>query len=78
MNNKSTALNILLVDNEQKISHLYKSECNKIRENKVILLLLDNKHYTAVKNLDSLLKNKNECSKHFCIGCLKPKHKEDC
>ena len=41
MNNKSVALNVLQA-NEQKISHLYKSEFNKTREKQVILLILPN------------------------------------
>ena len=56
MNNKSIALNILQV-NEQKISHLYKSEFNKIREKQVILLMIDDdkkQHYLAVKRLNDL------------------------
>ena len=40
MNNKSIALNILQI-NEQKISHFYKSEFNKTREDKVILLMIN-------------------------------------
>ena len=36
MNNKSIALNIVQVTTEQKISHYYKSEFNKTRENKAI------------------------------------------
>ena len=39
MNNKSIALNILRV-NEQKISHFYKSEHNKTRGYKAILLMI--------------------------------------
>ena len=63
MNNTSIALNILQVSNEEKISHLYKSRYSKTRENKLILLQLENKHYTFVKDLDSLLKsNKNNSS----------------
>ena len=43
MNNKSIAINILQI-NEQKISHLYKSEFNKTREKQVISLVIsDNK-----------------------------------
>ena len=49
MNNRSIALNILQPNNEQKISYLYKSEHNRTRENKVILLILEDKHYVAVK-----------------------------
>ena len=41
MNNKSVALNVLQA-NEQKISHLCKSEFNKTREKQVILLILPN------------------------------------
>ena len=63
MNNKSIALNILQV-NEEKISHLYKSEFNKTKEKQVILLILtdDNspqkQHYLAVKRLNALLKKR--------------------
>ena len=42
----------------KKKSHLDKSEYNKTRENKVIFLLLEDKHYVAVKNLNSLFKDK--------------------
>ena len=88
MNNKSIALNVLQEVNK-KISHLYKSEFNRTRENRVILLILtDNnkQHYVAVRNLNSLLKDKNKCSEHFCINCFKTfrtkrklkKHQEDC
>ena len=38
MNNKSIALNILRV-NEQEISHYYKFEFNKTREKQAILLI---------------------------------------
>ena len=71
MNNKSITLIILQVNNEQKISHIYKSEHNRTRENRVILLILEDKHYVIVKNLNSLLKDKNKCSEHFCINCFK-------
>ena len=55
MNNKSIALNILQ-HNEQKTGHRYKSDFNRTRENKLILLMLNNntnQHYVAVKNLNS-------------------------
>ena len=63
MNNKPIALNILQV-NEQKISHLYKSEFNKTREKQVILLMindnecnfLEKQHYLAVKKLNGIFK----------------------
>ena len=73
MNDKSIAMNVLQ-EVERKISHLYKSELNKTRENHVILLILSDhqkQHYVAVKNLNSLLKDKNKCSEHFCINCFK-------
>ena len=56
MNNKSINLNILQV-NEQKISHIYKSEFNKTRENKVVLLMINDnekRDYLAVKRLNGL------------------------
>ena len=59
MNNKSIALNILQIDNQEKINHYYKSEQNKTRENKVILLMItdnEKQHYLAVKKLNELLK----------------------
>ena len=59
MNNKSVALNILQVDNQEKISHYYKSQHNKTRENKVILLIItdnEKQRYLAVKKLNALLK----------------------
>ena len=78
MNNTSIALNILQVNNEEKISQFCKSQYNKTRENKVILLQLANKHYTSLNNLDSLLKSNKNYS-NFCINCLQPKLKEhDC
>ena len=46
MKNKSIALNMLQVQEnvnspQEKISHLYKSEYNKSRENEVILLMIN-------------------------------------
>ena len=73
MNNKSITLNVLQV-NEQKISHLDKSELNRTRENRAILLVLtddEKQHHVAVKNLNSLLKDKNKCSEHFYVNCFK-------
>ena len=74
INNKSIALNILRVNNEQKISHFYKSEFNKTRENKVTLLILtdnDKQHYLAVKRFNSLSKKKTEHSGDYCLDCFK-------
>ena len=71
LNNKSIALNILQV-NEQKISHFYKSEFNKTKENKVILLMINDnekQHCFAVKKLNGLenLENSGQCF----LNCLK-------
>ena len=71
INNKSIALNILQFHNEQKMNQLYKSEHNRTRENKVILLILEDKHYVAVKNLNSLLKDKNKVLNTFVLTALK-------
>ena len=61
MNNKSIALNILQTGDNKKISHYYKSEFNKTRENKVVLLMIsdnDKQHYLAFKRFNSLLKKR--------------------
>ena len=63
MNNKSIALNILQINNEQKTSHYYKSKYNKIRENKVILLMItDNnkKHYLVVKKIKCIIEKQEQ------------------
>ena len=53
MNNESIPLNILQLDNEQKISYLYKSKHNKTRENRVILLMItDNEKQSALLKKD--------------------------
>ena len=75
MNNKSIAMNVLYDQSDtEKISHLYKSEFNKTREKLLILLILtDDKkqQYIAIKKLNSLSKDKSQCSEHFCINCFK-------
>ena len=74
INNKSIALNILKMQEQKKISHYYQSKYNKIRENKVILLMItdNNKQHIFVKKLNALLKNKNNHHvNYFCINCLK-------
>ena len=61
MNNKSIALNIFQTGDNKKISHYYKSEFNKTRENKVVLLMIsdnDKQHYLAFKRFNSLLKKR--------------------
>ena len=55
INNNSIALNILQINDQEEINYLYKSKLSDTRKNKVNLLLLENKHYTSVKNLKSLL-----------------------
>ena len=59
-NNKTTALNILIVPhNAKQTRHAYKSKHNFKRENKVILLMIpDGKkwHYVSVKSLPALLR----------------------
>ena len=48
MNNKSIALNILQVKDQEKISHYYKSKHSKTREHKVFLLMVpdnEKQHY---------------------------------
>ena len=73
MNDKSIALNILQV-NEQNISHFYKSEFNKTRENKVILLMINDnekQYYLAVKKVNGLFKKKTGHSGECCLICLK-------
>ena len=61
MKNKPIALNILQTDDNKKISHLYKPEFNNTRENKAILLILqdnEKQHYLPVKRLNGLLKKR--------------------
>ena len=73
MNNKSIALNVLQ-EVKEKMSHYYKSKFNKTREKQAILLIITDgqkQHYVTVKNLNSLLKDKNKCSEYFCINCFK-------
>ena len=70
MNNRSIALNDLRTQSDEKISHLYKPEFNKTREKQVILLIIsgnEKQYNVAVKNLNSLLKDKGKSSEHFCV-----------
>ena len=54
INNEGINLNILTIKDNEETHYIYES--NEIdRKNKVNLLLLENKHYISVKNLDSLL-----------------------
>ena len=43
------------MNDQEERSYLYESKLNSTRRNKVNLLLLENRHYVAVKNLESLL-----------------------
>ena len=72
MNNESIALNVLNTEKQQKRSHLYKSEFNKTREKRVILLMTNDnekQHYLAVKKLGGLFKRKTGHSGECCINC---------
>ena len=56
IDNKEVNLNILAIKGDEKeIDHIYKSQFEPDRKYKVNLLLLENKHYTCIKDLDSLL-----------------------
>ena len=60
-NNKNIALNILSVPyNKEKISLIYKSNCNRKRKNQIILLMITNNkenwHYPEVKKLSGLFR----------------------
>ena len=74
MNNGSIGLNILQVEDQEKISHYHKSKHNKTKEHKVILLMItdnEKQHYLAVKRLNGLLKKKEGHSGEVCINFLK-------
>ena len=75
-NNKTIALNILLIPyNTEEIRLLYKSKYNNKCNNKVILLMItDGKkwHYLAVKSFSALFRgitsnNHGDC---YCLNCL--------
>ena len=73
MNNKSIALNVLQ-EVDKKISNVCKSEFNKTRKSKAILLIIsdnEKQHYVAVKNLNSLLKDKNKFLNTFVLIALR-------
>ena len=74
MDNESIALNILQVEDQEKIRHYYKSKHSKIREHTVILLMItdnEKQYYLAVERLNGLLKKKKGHSGEVCINCLK-------
>ena len=56
IDNKNVNLNILAIKGDEKeINYIYKSQFKPDRKDKANLLLLENKHYTCIKNLDLLL-----------------------
>ena len=75
-NNKTIALNILLIQrNTKAISVAYRSEYNNKRKKQVILLMItDGKkwHYLAVINLSALFKEKlsNRKGDLYCLNCF--------
>ena len=76
-NNKNITLNILSVPyNKEKISLIYKSNCNRKRKNQVILLMITNNkenwHYPAVKNLSGLFRGitSNNNGDFYCLNCI--------
>ena len=76
LNNKSIALNILLVPyNTEQIRLAYNSKYNTKRKNQVMLLMItDGKkwHYFAVKKLSALLKGitSNHKGDLYCLNCF--------
>ena len=76
VNNKNVALNILYVPfKTKKIEIAYKSKCNLVRDNQVILLMISNGknwHYLAVKSLSRLLRciTSNHDGDHYCLNCF--------
>ena len=55
INSENVNLNILAIKGDEKeIDYIYKSQFKPDRKDKANLLLLENKHYTYVKNLDLL------------------------
>ena len=56
IDNKEVSLNVLAIKGDEKeIDYIYKSQFEPDRKYKVNLLLLENKHCTCLKDLDSLL-----------------------
>ena len=76
VNNKNVALNILYVPfNTKKMERAYKSKYNLIRDNQIILLMINNGknwHYLAVKSLSRLLRgiSSNHNSDYYCLNCF--------
>ena len=76
LNNKSIALNVLYVPEDEKtIRHAYKSKYNLTRENQVILLMISDGekwHYLRVRSLSALLKVITSKCKgdSYCLNCF--------
>ena len=76
LNNEDVALNILYVPfNTKKIEIAYKSKYNLIRDNQIVLLMIDNGenwHYLAVKSLSRLLRgiSSSHNSDYYCLNCF--------
>ena len=76
VNNKNVALNILYVPfNTKKIEIAYKSKYNLVRDNQIILLMINNGenwHYLAVKSLSRLLRGitSNHDGDYYCLNCF--------
>ena len=76
LNNNNVALNILHVPcNTKKIEIAYKSKYNLVRDNQIILLMINNGenwHYLAVKNLSRLLRGitSNHDADFYCLNCF--------
>ena len=76
LNNKDVALNILYVPfNTKKNEIAYKSKYNLIRDNQIILLMINNGenwHYIAVKSLSRLLRgiSSNHDGDYYCLNCF--------
>ena len=73
MNNKSIALNTLHIEDQEKISHFYKSDFNKTRERQAILLMIienEKQYYLAVKRLNVLLKKRLNTVEITVLNCL--------
>ena len=76
LNNKDVALNILYVPfTTKKIEIAYKSKYNLVRDNQIILLMINNGenwHYLAVKSLSRLLRGitSNHDGDYYCLNCF--------
>ena len=76
LNNKSIALNVLYVPEDEKtIRHAYKLKYNLTRENQLVLLMITNGekwHCLTVRSLSALLKGikSNHDGDFYCLNCF--------